>query len=85
MTTLKPGRYQHYKGAEYRVFGTCRHSETEEVLVFYQCLYGDWSYWVRPLSMFTENVQVEGESVPRFRWVQPLSEADESAWAGGVR
>ena len=84
MTTLETGRYQHYKGAEYRVFGTCRHSETEEVLVFYQCLYGDYSFWVRPLSMFTENVELAGESVPRFRWVQPLSVDDGLALSDGV-
>lgn len=84
MSVLEPGRYRHYKGAEYRVFGTCRHSETEEVLVFYQCLYGDHTFWVRPLSLFTEKVKVGNKWVPRFCWVQALSEADESAWVGGV-
>ena len=28
-----PGRYQHYKGAEYEVLHCARHSETEEWLV----------------------------------------------------
>ncbi len=37
----RPGRYRHYKGNEYRVVGLVRHSETLEVLVLYQALYGD--------------------------------------------
>jgi hypothetical protein len=84
MNGVKPGIYRHYKGSDYRVFGTCRHSESEEVMVFYQCLYGDHRFWVRPLSLFQETVEVQGATVPRFRFLQPLSEADESVWAGGV-
>lgn len=61
-----PGRYRHYKGKDYEVIGTARHSETEEWLVVYRCLYGDHSLWVRPLEMFNESVEVAGEQVPRF-------------------
>jgi hypothetical protein len=68
---LQPGIYRHYKGTEYRVFGVARHSETEEQVVFYQALYGERGLWVRPLSMFLESVEVEGESVPRFALLQP--------------
>ncbi|MCK0106700.1 DUF1653 domain-containing protein [Marinobacter sp. S0848L] len=64
--TVSPGRYRHYKGRDYEVIGVARHSETEESLVVYRCLYGDHSLWVRPLSMFRETVQVAGEDVPRF-------------------
>lgn len=60
------GRYRHYKGPEYWVIGLARHSETEEELVVYKKLYGDFSMWVRPLSMFTETVTVEGRTCPRF-------------------
>lgn len=63
---IRPGRYQHYKGQDYEVIGIAKHSETEEELVVYRCLYGDHSLWVRPLSMFRENVTVAGEQVPRF-------------------
>lgn len=65
-SALQPGLYRHYKGPEYRVFGTAIHSETEEVLVVYQALYGEFGHWVRPLTMFTETVVVEGKEVPRF-------------------
>ena len=71
--SVQPGRYRHYKGPEYRVFAVVRHSETEEELVFYQALYGDYGLWVRPLSMFTETVELDGEVVPRFALVEPQS------------
>jgi hypothetical protein len=61
-----PGRYRHYKGGEYQVIGTARHSETDERLVVYRCLYENDSLWVRPLAMFMETVVIEGKTVPRF-------------------
>lgn len=64
--TVRPGRYRHYKGNEYQVIGIARHSETEEELVVYRCLYGDHSLWVRPLAMFMEEVASNGRHVPRF-------------------
>ncbi len=67
---IQPGLYEHYKGPQYRVFAVARHSETEEEVVFYQALYGDYGFWVRPLSMFLESVEVDGEQVPRFALVQ---------------
>ncbi|HIZ51036.1 MAG TPA: DUF1653 domain-containing protein [Candidatus Pseudomonas excrementavium] len=66
---LKPGRYRHYKGKDYRVIGIARHSETEEPLVVYRTLYGEFDLWVRPLEMFTEMVVVEGKTYPRFTFI----------------
>lgn len=63
---LQPGRYRHYKGKFYEVIDVARHSETEEQLVVYRCLYGDFSLWVRPLEMFLEMVEVNGQPVQRF-------------------
>ncbi|KAF1054700.1 MAG: hypothetical protein GAK43_00742 [Stenotrophomonas maltophilia] len=68
--TLQIGLYRHYKGQSYRVLGLARHSETDEALVVYQALYGECGLWVRPLSMFTEAVEVDGERVPRFALVR---------------
>ncbi|UTW08425.1 DUF1653 domain-containing protein [Pseudomonas benzenivorans] len=76
---LQTGLYRHYKGPEYRVFGVARHSETEQQMVVYQALYGDFGLWVRPLEMFCGEVVVEGETVPRFALVQA-----ETPVIGGV-
>ncbi len=65
----RPGRYRHYKGNEYEVIGSARHSETEEWLVVYRKLYGDRSLWVRPRGMFLESVAVDGCEKPRFEWL----------------
>jgi hypothetical protein len=66
---VRPGRYRHYKGHEYLVLTVARHSETEEELVVYRCDYGDRGWWVRPLAMFQETVDVAGRAVPRFEWI----------------
>ncbi|MEY3037483.1 MAG: hypothetical protein RL143_50 [Pseudomonadota bacterium] len=67
---IAPGIYRHYKGNDYEVIGCARHSETEEWMVVYRTLYGDFSLWVRPLAMFTEKVTLDsGEEVPRFQAV----------------
>ena len=65
-TEPTPGRYRHYKGGEYLVIGTARHSESEELLVVYRCLYDNDSLWVRPLSMFMDQVIIDGEKMSRF-------------------
>ena len=67
---MKAGIYKHYKGALYKVLGTVQHSETEEWLVSYQALYGEYGYWVRPLDMFIESVLVDGVEKPRFELVK---------------
>ncbi|MCB1733015.1 MAG: DUF1653 domain-containing protein [Pseudomonadales bacterium] len=69
--TMKPGRYRHFKGGEYRVQGVARHSETGESLVVYTPLYGEGGLWVRPLAMFEERVLRDGVSRPRFEYLGP--------------
>ena len=67
MSTVRPGRYRHFKGNEYEVIG---HSETLEELVVYRALYGDGGLWVRPAAMWTERVERDGYCGPRFRPVE---------------
>lgn len=71
---LQRGIYRHYKGRLYQVFSVAQHSETQEAHVVYQCLYGDYSMWIRPLEMFMEQVTLEDGTVcPRFALVQSLA------------
>lgn len=68
---ITPGVYKHYKGQLYEVISIARHSETLEELVVYKALYstqfGNNSIWVRPLAMFIEQVEFEGNMVERFK------------------
>ena len=61
-----PGRYRHYKGGEYEVLGTVRHSETLEPMTLYRALYGARGLWVRPAAMFGETVEIDGTVRRRF-------------------
>jgi hypothetical protein len=64
--------YKHYKnGKYYRVIGVGKHSETLEDLVMYESLYDNETskYWCRPLVMFTEEVEYEGNKTPRFIYI----------------
>lgn len=66
---MKTGIYQHYKGSKYKVIDTVRHSETEELMVLYRTMYGDENLWVRPYSMFFEEVEVQSQQIPRFKYI----------------
>ncbi|MEK7117678.1 MAG: DUF1653 domain-containing protein [Patescibacteria group bacterium] len=68
---MKTGIYEHYKGKKYKVIGVAKHSETLEDLVVYECLYDNNTskFWVRPLSMFEEEVEIDGKKVPRFKYL----------------
>ena len=64
---VPPGRYRHFKGGEYQVVGTARHSETLEPMVVYRALCGAGGLWVRPAAMWSERVDRDGYSGPRFQ------------------
>lgn len=67
---VKPGLYEHFKGKRYRVIGIARHSETEEDYIVYEPQYESVSkLWIRPLAMFTETVERDGKTMPRFRYI----------------
>lgn len=70
---MKPGIYKHSKsGNEYKMHFMAKHSETLEDMVVHEALYNNdrSKFWVRPISMFEEIVEVRGEKVPRFVWVR---------------
>lgn len=51
------GVYKHFKGGFYKVLNLATHSETKEPMVVYQALYGDRAIWVRPATMWLEEVR----------------------------
>lgn len=66
----KPGIYRHFKGNEYELLEIVRHSETQEEMILYKALYGDFGLWVRPLSMWLETVKRDGYEGPRFAFIR---------------
>jgi len=71
LDNFKIGKYRHYKGNEYDVIDTVRHSETGEWMVLYRPCYGEGGMWVRPFEMFYENVvDAHGSLRPRFEFIK---------------
>lgn len=69
MNKIIPGKYRHFKGNEYEVLGIAKHSETLEPMVVYKALYGDGELWVRPLSMWDEEITRDGKTFKRFQYI----------------
>lgn len=63
---IQLGRYRHFKGEEYEVIAIAKHSETLEEMVVYKALYGEGEVWVRPVSMWDEEITREGKTFKRF-------------------
>ena len=66
---IEKGTYRHYKGNHYQVIDMVTHSETLEALVLYKPLYGERALWVRPASMFSEEVDIDGKTMQRFELI----------------
>lgn len=62
---VAPGIWVHFKGGRYRVLFTAKDSETQAEMVVYVSL-TKGGVWVRPVAMFTEVVDRDGVSQPRF-------------------
>jgi len=56
--------YRHFKGNTYQMIDTARHSETQQDMVVYRALYGDFGLWV-------EQVDLDGRQVSRFQLIEP--------------
>lgn len=69
MNEIKLGKYRHFKGNEYEVIGIAKHSETLEETVVYKALYGENELWVRPASMWNEEITRDGKTFKRFQYI----------------
>ena len=67
---ILPGRYRHFKGNEYEVLYLATHSETMEPMVVYRALYGEGGVWVRPASMWNEEIIRDGKHIRRFSRIE---------------
>jgi hypothetical protein len=63
------GHYKHFKGGDYVVLNLAYDHETMEKQVVYMQIYDKPRVWVRPLSMFLEDVNDHGNIKPRFEFV----------------
>ena len=68
MNLPKRGIYRHFKGNRYELLDIATHSETMEKMVVYRALYGENGLWVRPAAMWTEHIERDGYSGPRFQY-----------------
>lgn len=66
---IRLGKYRHFKGKEYEVIGIASHSENLEPYVVYRALYGDGDLWIRPASMWNEEVERDGKTFLRFTYI----------------
>jgi len=66
--SIQKGLYEHFKGGRYQVLGVARHSEDpgDEYVVYEH----DGNIWVRPVKMFLETVEINGQKMPRFKLVE---------------
>lgn len=53
--------YRHFKGNLYYVKDVAQHTETGEMMVVYQAMYGEHGTFVRPIEMFLEEIDVDRE------------------------
>ena len=68
--SIKKGFYEHFKGGRYEVLGVARHSEDpSDEYVVYVSLKNPDRLWIRPVKMFVETVEREGETFPRFKYL----------------
>lgn len=51
--------YRHFKGMLYKIIALAEHTETGEICVVYQALYGEYKTYVRPYDMFVSKVDTE--------------------------
>jgi len=74
---IKKWIYKHYKWPLYEVIWETLHTETREELVLYTALYDtDYEYFVRPKTMFLEEIEIEGIKKNRFEYIWDKKHTD---------
>lgn len=80
---LYRGYYKHFKDKLYYVHDIAEHTETGEIMVFYQALYGERKKYVREISMFLSKTDKEKypEVTQEYRFIrffpEDLKKSDE--------
>ena len=66
---IKTGKYRHFKGNIYQVICVARNSETLEEMVVYQDVDNREKIWVRPLTIWNEEIVLGGKTIKRFTYI----------------
>ena len=84
----RPGEfYRHFKNRLYQIIAVAYDAETEQKVVVYQALYGDYRVWVRPLEDFLS--RTDREKYPeaaqewRFERIVPAGSAQDVSVPAG--
>lgn len=72
MSEVKLGIYSHYKGNTYKVLYIAKHSETLEDMVIYQDVNESDKIWARPISMWNDDIKIDGKTVKRFELMEKI-------------
>jgi hypothetical protein len=73
MSQINPGEiWRHYKNKDYRIIAISCNTEDLTWYVVYEALYDNQvsKIWHRPLDMFLEDIEVDGEMVSRFKRIE---------------
>lgn len=70
MNNIKLGLYKHYKGNIYKVLNVGIHTETMEEMVVYQDVNAPDKIWIRPASMWNDEINIDGNIVKRFQIIE---------------